>query len=180
MGEHEDTRCGFCMEKLITSTDPKKLPCSHVYCLSCLTADYKKTCPICNQQWTGEADSLQSYSLAAETNCQEEDAIICDPCKSSESPASVYCVNCAKTFCEVHEQDHDELFDLEHDKVSISTYASSRVSYQRLLCKEHPNQVITIACGLCYQMFCANCDMDSLCQGEEEGEAVYQYGPSKL
>ena len=44
---HEDLNCGFCLQKLAYMTEPKELPCSHVFCLPCLQEDPKKDCPVC-------------------------------------------------------------------------------------------------------------------------------------
>ena len=44
---HEDLNCGFCLQKLAYMTEPKQLPCSHVFCLPCLQEDPKKDCPVC-------------------------------------------------------------------------------------------------------------------------------------
>ena len=43
----EEESCGFCLQKLAYMTEPKELPCSHVFCLPCLHDDPKKDCPVC-------------------------------------------------------------------------------------------------------------------------------------
>ena len=43
--------CRYCLNVDDNITEPKALPCSHVYCLPCLTADREKNkiikCPVC-------------------------------------------------------------------------------------------------------------------------------------
>ena len=47
--EREEVSCGFCLQKPSYMTTPKRLPCSHVFCLPCLEADLTvdKECPVC-------------------------------------------------------------------------------------------------------------------------------------
>ena len=48
----DEFSCGYCLDSLLSMTDPRELPCSHVCCLSCLQLaddlkDGKLTCPKC-------------------------------------------------------------------------------------------------------------------------------------
>ena len=47
----DDYSCGYCLQRLPYMVDPKELPCSHVFCLSCLEADLGEkndiSCKIC-------------------------------------------------------------------------------------------------------------------------------------
>ena len=48
---NRDYRCGYCYEDISSMLDPKRLPCQHVFCLSCLQEDFRDhqtiNCPIC-------------------------------------------------------------------------------------------------------------------------------------
>lgn len=49
VGVTEDYSCGYCLQRFVYMTDPRELPCSHVFCLPCLQADVSDTlqCGIC-------------------------------------------------------------------------------------------------------------------------------------
>ena len=38
-GITEDYSCGYCLQRFVYMTDPRELPCSHVFCLPCLEED---------------------------------------------------------------------------------------------------------------------------------------------
>lgn len=47
-----DLRCGYCLERLGDISEPRYLPCNHLFCLPCLKADNKWSgaqfdCPVC-------------------------------------------------------------------------------------------------------------------------------------
>ena len=49
-GIHAD-QCGMCMERGLQRTDPRVVPCGHILCTPCLTADHSRVgrhrCPVC-------------------------------------------------------------------------------------------------------------------------------------
>ena len=44
-------QCGMCMERGLQRTDPRVVPCGHILCTPCLTADHSRVgrhrCPVC-------------------------------------------------------------------------------------------------------------------------------------
>ena len=50
-GLNDEYHCGYCYKKSNCMTEPKILPCSHIYCLTCLLGAYddhqKVNCPEC-------------------------------------------------------------------------------------------------------------------------------------
>ena len=45
-----DIECGFCLQKNEDLVDPRRLPCSHVHCLGCLSRFFERQelvqCPV--------------------------------------------------------------------------------------------------------------------------------------
>ena len=46
-GLTEEYRCGYCYQEFNSMSDPKELPCHHVFCLPCLQEDYTQDKGIC-------------------------------------------------------------------------------------------------------------------------------------
>ena len=50
-----ETSCGYCLQKNDDIQDARILPCSHICCMECLEADFRKLnaieCPVCKYGW---------------------------------------------------------------------------------------------------------------------------------
>ena len=170
--------CGICFN---TYTDPKVLPCFHVFCTECLKKSVEKSrdkenlsCPNCRRSVplpTNGVVGLQSAFHIGHlfeirdtlTKSKDTAKTKCEKCTES-SIATGYCKDCCQFVCEDCKKIH-KLWKKElggHIIVSmteIQTQATNLVPAKKkeLFCKKHPEERLKIFCETCQELACFYC-----------------------
>ena len=108
----DDTECPICTE---VYTDPRILPCVHMFCFKCIErwSKYKKpghqvACPLCREKFTVPSNGLVNLPkrIFVSKPSVESKTSPCEACSGGEESeyevqnvASVYCVECQMKFC---------------------------------------------------------------------------------
>ena len=169
--------CGICFD---TYTDPKVLPCFHVFCMECLKKSVEKSrdkknlsCPNCRRSVPLPPNGIEGLQSAFHighlfeirdtlTKSKDTEKTMCEKCK--QSIATGYCRDCCKFVCEdckkVHKLWNEELGG--HKIVSmeeIQTQATNLVPPKKkeLFCKKHPEERLKIFCETCQELACFYC-----------------------
>jgi len=99
----EDVTCQFCLQSSDQMVDPKRLPCSHMFCKTCLLEDSAKRgiimCPVCRQEYTENVDSLPAV-MAEEADLVSVEKDTCTTCK--DQIATGFCEKCSELACIQH------------------------------------------------------------------------------
>lgn len=168
--------CGICFN---TYTDPKVLPCFHVFCTECLKKSVEKSreknlsCPNCRRSVplpTNGVEGLQSAFHIShlfeirDTLIKSKDTAKTKCEKCTESIATGYCKDCCQFVCEDCKKIH-KIWKKEfggHIIVSmtdIQTQATNLVpaKMKELFCKKHPEERLKIFCETCQELACFYC-----------------------
>ena len=161
--------CSVCLE---VYTDPRVLPCLHVYCLECikgLIKDSSVTCPQCRAKThhdTGndldcfpvDLSILPKLEEAKKNSGSEKN--ICEFCTTGDI-AIGYCGECREYLCQycwdVHKRSkmflkHKVLFAKE-----VSLSKAPAVIRQPAICVHHPEYKIEVYCRTCVSLVCCKC-----------------------
>lgn len=108
--QHESAKENTCSVCLELFTEPKVLPCCHIFCLQCLkktATGVKVTCPKCRKvhgiPTSGLSALLTDFIVAHEveaTKLKTTKSQVCGECGQS-GPISHFCSNCVKYLCRV-------------------------------------------------------------------------------
>ena len=169
--------CSVCLEMY---TDPRVLPCLHVYCLHCiegLVIDSNVTCPQCrakhpvqHNQVNFPVDLLILSSLEDSKGESREEKKICGFCTEGDA-AKGYCGDCQEYLCQycwnVHKR--SKMF-LRHkvlpaDEVSLSK--APAVFKHPATCISHPEYKLEVYCKTCVSLVCCKCILGSGHKGHE-------------
>ncbi|XP_067941913.1 transcription intermediary factor 1-beta-like [Watersipora subatra] len=172
----EDYRCGYCYQQFNSMTDPKELPCHHVFCKTCLEGDYSEhsniICRSCLTEYDMDTiDELPSAKLT--TQDVASSAPLNCGCHNCDGKLAVfYCTECSLMMCDTHEQTHKSLVGNQHQTIPISVYQLHPGTYKKVLCQQHGREVLEV-CDKCNHMACINCDRNEQSfQDEEEVECA--------
>ncbi|XP_072015055.1 uncharacterized protein [Amphiura filiformis] len=184
----ELTKCGLCNE---TVTNPKSLPCLHVFCLSCLrqwtsTSEDKAgtahseeflCCPVCKSTTAmpsgdgleGLSDNVFIASMAErsqKTIPGKDAACIC--CEGTSTVLLARCLNCDGFLCKKGIQLHQRIKLLRNHQIyKLADLQSGKVDVnvfadeKHLMCKKHKAQVLWFFCETCNVLICRDCTVVS-------------------
>ena len=170
--------CGICFD---TYTEPKVLPCFHVFCSECLKKSVEKSqdkktlsCPNCRHSVplpTNGIEGLQSAFHISHlfdirdtlTKSKDSARTKCEKC-DEDSIATGYCQECGEFVCNDCTKLH-KLWKKQfggHTIVSmtdIQTQAANLVPPKRkeMFCQKHPEERLKIFCETCQEVACFYC-----------------------
>ena len=165
-------KCSVCLELF---TDPKVLPCCHMFCLECLkkTATREKTrgkitCPKCRESHVIPEGGLSEFLTDFITNYEIEvegvssknaKDTVCGECEQSR-PISHFCSDCQNYLSEECGLElHKRLKTFRGHKVvpiseiSVTAFQSSKVYY----CQVHKGEALKLYCETCEKLVCRDC-----------------------
>ncbi|XP_067941924.1 uncharacterized protein [Watersipora subatra] len=157
----EEYRCGYCYQQFNSMTDPKQLPCHHVFCKTCLEGDYSEhnniICRSCLTEYNmNEFDELPSAQLTTQ-DVTSPASLVCD-CHNCDGQVAVcYCNECSLKMCDTHEQIHKSFAGDQHQTLPISIYQLHPGTYKKVSCQQHSREVLEV-CDKCNHMVCIRCD----------------------
>ena len=170
--------CGICFD---TYTDPKVLPCFHVFCSKCLKELVEKSrdkntlsCPTCRRGIPLPTNGIEGLQCAFHINHLFEirDTLTktndsantkCEKCDEG-SIATGYCQDCGEFVCDGCKHMH-KLWKKQYGQhtivslTNIQTQAANLVPPKRkeLFCKKHPEERLKIFCETCQEVACLYC-----------------------
>ena len=147
-------------------TDPRLLPCIHVFCKDCLEPLYSQdegtlTCPICNKTSSCKPPAQLPRHLRIERDSalssiqQNPQETLCTGCVENNK-AEAYCKDCNSPICSDCISSHKRIrvFN-KHSVVSLTQYQS--VIFRRLSCIVHPEKNVKYYCSNCCFLICSRC-----------------------
>ncbi|CAH1777460.1 unnamed protein product [Owenia fusiformis] len=157
-------KCAICDAKY---TQPKVLPCLHVYCAECLEKKLEEeenselTCPECKQICKESIDSLPSDFVMCNMLDQlamEEMTIVCTSCKAKEK-AVARCSDCANFLCPNCVTAHQYMRCFENHKVmSFEDLKTEGITIHKpLFCASHETETMKYFCNSCQVPICNEC-----------------------
>ena len=173
----DQLECAICLQPY---TDPKLLPCFHVFCKHCLERLVVQdrdgptvTCPKCRQPTpvppngiTGLQSAFHVHDLFeirdALEKAKEPQKTLCENCK--KATATGFCRDCGKFVCdkctELHQLWEDftthkivSVSDVQSEAVSLTPVKKKKVAY----CPKHTENVLKIYCETCQKLICSDC-----------------------
>ncbi|XP_067944154.1 tripartite motif-containing protein 2-like isoform X1 [Watersipora subatra] len=174
---NSESSCETCLERLPYMRDPRKLPCSHVFCYSCLQEEFSKlsvvNCKTCGKCYDKlELDRVTKVERMKTSENEKPPAQrkpeLCDVCKgSSIEPAVTFCIDCSKRLCQQHNEFHDnyqkDFSSKEHKKITIDQYMVEPNKFEMCERAGHTNKPLIKGCSNCYRLFCEKCDVKINC-----------------
>ena len=172
----EEVTCSVCIHLY---TNPKQLPCLHIFCLECLnnlartsTRRGKIKCPICETEVavseTGTMETLPScfyvknlLDILAIKECNTS-KVTCGNCDEKRDEAS-YCFHCGKFWCKECLNGHNILREnKEHRVISLKDFQDKDfedVLKRPALCHKelHGKEVLKFHCKRCKVPACQTC-----------------------
>ena len=172
----EEVTCSVCIQLY---TNPKQLPCLHIFCLECLnnlartsTRYGKIKCPICQAEVavpeTGTMEALPScfyvknlLDTLAIKECNTS-KVTCGNCDEKRDEAS-YCFHCGKFWCKDCLNAHNVLKESkDHRVLSLKDFQDEDfedVLKRPAFCQKelHEKEVLKFYCKVCKVPVCQNC-----------------------
>ena len=172
----EEVTCSVCIHLY---TNPKQLPCLHIFCLECLnnlartsTRYGKVKCPICQSEVsvpeTGTMETLPScfyvknlLDILAIKECNTS-KVTCGNCDKKSEEAS-YCFHCGGFWCNVCVNGHNILrTNRDHRVVSLKDFQDEDfedVLKRPAFCQKelHEKEVLKFYCKVCEVPVCQIC-----------------------
>nr|XP_054774998.1 E3 ubiquitin-protein ligase TRIM56-like [Lytechinus pictus] len=177
----DSLECPICHDLLC---NPKILPCSHSFCISCLNefhsyqqADLEIRCPVCRQGVTVPRNDVSNFPTNQIVKSLVEDfkrrsdakaerikgsgAIAIQTCTvchgDDQDLATYYCQNCTEFLCEDCLQHHDRYKrNAYHDTVKVRDIEAGVVK-KKFTCPEHPQELQQFVCTTCLVRICCRC-----------------------
>ena len=179
--EVEDiTECPICTDRF---SNPKMLPCCHMFCLKCIEqyGEDKKEgeampCPMCRREFevpTGGfselktnffIDKLISVQSVSCANTQNSDAD-CDVCtnagRNGKMNAVSFCMTCRENLCDECCKSHKSMKITKGHKLSPVGEVPEviRRKLEESFCKKHPTKELEFYCQVCKVPSCATCSI---------------------
>ena len=153
--------CKLCSKAF---TDPRLLPCLHIFCKSCLESlqsqnEGSLTCPTCYKTSPlPPADLPRHLRIEREvamSRIQEGGEAMCGICNENNG-ASAYCEECASNLCSDCVRIHARFRTMRSHTIVPLTSASV-MSVPSFLCSVHSNEVIKYYCLSCGSLVCSDC-----------------------
>ncbi|XP_041457331.1 E3 ubiquitin-protein ligase TRIM56-like [Lytechinus variegatus] len=171
----DSLECPICHDLLC---NPKLLPCSHSFCLSCLTeyhssqqADPWLTCPVCRQVARVPGNDVSNFPTNLIVKSLVEDfkrradakaerikgalqaCTVCD----DEDAAEYYCQNCSEFLCEDCMQHHNKYRRNAYHETVKANDIEMGVVKKKFPCPEHPQELQQFVCTTCLVRICCRC-----------------------
>ncbi|XP_051766922.1 finTRIM family, member 54 [Ctenopharyngodon idella] len=173
----EQFSCPVCLDLL---NDPVTIPCGHSYCMNCITRHWDEnsfgsvySCPQCRQIFTPRPVLAKNVMVAelVETlrrtgpqaapqtaqvsHCDAGPGDVeCDVCTGRKYKAIKSCLVCLNSFCPIHFQQHENLFEDERHY-----FIDATDQLQEMICPIH-NELLEIFCHTDQMSICMLCTMD--------------------
>ena len=168
--------CAVCLN---CYTDPRVLPCLHVFCQECLKLIVKTdnesnyvSCPSCRRvarlTGAGTADLVPAFHIHHLFDIQDAlkkagtiEKSQCEKCQ--QHLATAFCRNCGQYVCDQCVKTHKLWSELtSHEVVSIHRVQDDAaklvpVKKKALLCSRHANKDLELYCETCAELICHNC-----------------------
>ncbi len=173
----DQLECSICLQPY---TDPKLLPCFHVYCKDCLKqiviqdqdGSTVVTCPKCRQQVNLPEEGVAALQSAFHIShlfdiretlekAKEPEKTQCEKCKDGK--VTGFCRDCGKFVCESCTRVHQKWDELANHQIvglaDIQAETASLVSPKTkvLYCSKHAKKKLKIYCGTCQELICSHC-----------------------
>ena len=169
--------CGICLG---TYTNPRALPCFHVFCAECLKKSIEKsrdknnlTCPNCRRSIPLPPKGIEGLQTAFHIDhlfeirdtlvkAKETEKTKCQKCE--ESIATGYCRDCSQFVCDSCIKMH-RVWKKEFGGHKITTMAEIQREAANLVppkkkainCPKHPEEKLKIFCETCQELACFYC-----------------------
>ena len=169
--------CGICLG---TYTNPRALPCFHVFCTECLKKSIEKsrdknnlTCPNCRRSIPLPPKGIEGLQTAFHIDhlfeirdtlvkAKETEKTKCQKCE--ESIATGYCRDCSQFVCDNCIKMH-RVWKKELGEHKITTMAEIQREAANLVppkkkainCPKHPEEKLKIFCETCQELACFYC-----------------------
>jgi len=168
----EITTCVLCNQPY---TDPRTLPCLHIFCLQCLqkrdlsAADSSTCCPVCGDSYSGPVTDLPRNSFVVKllriNGIAASQRTPCDFCQADGSdPSTVvmathYCLNCTEHLCDKCYAMHGRIRSSRHHRV---VEHGTQLTAQDLRgpvaqCEQHVDEPVKMFCCDCVRCICFLC-----------------------
>ena len=147
-------------------SDPRLLPCLHVFCKGCLEPLYSQdegtiTCPACNKTSSCKPPAELPRQLRVvrdstlskiQKNPQES---LCGSCDENNK-AVAYCEDCSTPICSDCKSSHKRLRAVKrHSLVSLTE--SQPIADEEVSCILHPEEAVKYYCSTCSCLVCSEC-----------------------
>ena len=160
--------CNLCSKSF---TDPRLLPCLHVFCKPCLESLQSRnkgalTCPTCYKTSPHPPSNLPRHLRiereVAISRIQERGKTVCGTCDKNNK-AEAYCEDCSSGMCSNCVGMHKRAKAFKSHKV-VSLHSaqphSSTDLYIPIPCSIHPSETIKYYCISCSTLACSDCILD--------------------
>ena len=173
----KDDRSGGCNTASVCSicsspfTDPRLLPCLHVYCKSCLESLQSEsegsvlTCPSCYRTTTQPSAQLPKHikvereAAVLKMKQQASAEATCGSCEEVYT-LEAYCHDCSYSICANCVDSHKKLKPLKrHKVVSLQSVRSSQrsITWKLSYCSSHDGETVRFYCFGCSSLICSEC-----------------------
>ena len=169
----EQLTCAICLDSY---TDPKVLPCLHVYCENCLrmlvlrnTENMTITCPNCRRETRlpqgGETDLPCAFYInhlfEVRDTLQKVKNPICEKCEEGE--AKGYCRTCGQFVCPVCIGIHGKWKEFVGHEIATLGQVEADIAQLvppkkvTMKCSKHTSKELKIYCESCDELICRDC-----------------------
>ena len=155
--------CNLCSNPF---SDPRLLPCLHVFCKSCLDTQQSEnggilTCPSCYETTTRQPSQLPRHLRIKKevelSKLKQSGEVVCGICDDNNK-ADSYCEECVSPICSDCVSSHQRLKPLKgHNIVSLD---SAKPQIPPATCDLHPKDKIKYYCLTCQSLICIECLID--------------------
>ena len=173
--------CNICSNPF---SDPRLLPCLHVFCKSCLETHQSQnegtlTCPSCYKVSLSSPSQLPRHLKiekdAALIKLQQQtgNETSCGSCEEQKK-LEAYCEDCGSAICPDCVSSHKKLKIFKGHKVLPleTNQQSSSISINTVVwCSEHTGEIVKYYCSDCKRLVCGECIVD---HKEHEWERIDQ------
>ena len=155
--------CDICSDPF---SDPRLLPCLHVFCKSCLETHQSQnegtlTCPSCYMTTSCRPSQLPKHlRIEREVDLlkvQQSDNVVCGTCDDNNKAES-YCEDCVSPICSDCVSSHQRLKPLKGH--SIVSFDSAQPQSPAVTCSLHSKENIKYYCFKCCGLICSECIID--------------------
>ena len=148
-------------------SDPRLLPCLHIFCKSCLDTQQSVqnggilTCPSCYKTTTRQPSQLPIHLRIEKevelSKLKQSGEAVCDICDDNNK-ADSYCEECVSPICSDCVSSHQRIKLFKgHNIVSLD---SAKPQTPPATCGLHPKSIIKYYCFKCRSLVCSECLID--------------------